>query len=84
MHDDIFAILQESFLLLIIGMAVVFSFLTMLIGAIKLIHRFCVRFPGTELQSATLPTSPPASSDSVPPAVVAAITAAIHQHRQNK
>lgn len=86
MHNDISALLNESLWLLLIGMAVVFGFLVMLIGAVKLIERFCQAFPGTEdVQSNPISqrTSGTAASG-VSPQVVAAITAAIHQHRQSR
>lgn len=86
MHDDIFVLLQDSLLLLFIGMAVVYSFLAILIVAIKLIQQFCARFPGEEASQKVKSRSPGVSSvnTAASPAVVAAITAAIHQHRQKQ
>lgn len=85
MDNEIFALLNESFWLLLTGMAVVFVFLTLLIGAIKLIERFCQVYPGEEAVPPKPVSSAPAevSAKGVSPQVVAAITAAIHQHRQS-
>lgn len=94
MEPAITDLLYESFWLLVIGMAVVFSFLTMLIGGVKLIEKFCAAFPEQEppnkhtpSQSFSQPLSqshiqPLSQNQGVPPQVVAAITAAIHRHRQ--
>lgn len=86
MEPTITDLLYETFWLLIIGMAVVFSFLTMLIGGVKLIEKFCAAFP--EEEPANKPMYPPASQlqdqakdHGVSPQVVAAITVAVHQHR---
>ncbi len=86
MHNDIFNLLNESIWLLVIGMAVVFSFLTVLIGAVKLIQRFCEAFPGVE-EAQPSPVSQRvvgSTASGVSPQVVAAVTAAIHQHRQSR
>lgn len=94
MEQAITDLLYESFWLLVIGMAVVFSFLTLLIGAIKLIEKSCAAFP--EPGSDPVNASPSSSSLSTPssisasasqsaviaPEVIAAITAALHQHRK--
>jgi len=90
MESAITDLLYESFWLLVIGMAVVFSFLTMLIGGVKLIEKFCAAFPEQEPPNKHTPSqsfSQPLSqshiqNQGVSPQVVAAITAAIHQHRQ--
>ena len=87
MEPTVTDLLYETFWLLIIGMTVVFSFLTMLIGGVKLIEKFCAAFPETESANqpnypvAHPPTSQP-EEGGVSPQVVAAITAAVHQYRQ--
>ena len=82
MEPAITDLLYESFWLLVIGMAVVFSFLTMLIGGVKLIEKFCAAFPEQEPTNKHSPSQPLSQNQGVSPQVVAAITAAIHQHRQ--
>lgn len=83
MEPAISDLLYESFWLLVIGMAVVFSFLTMLIGGIKLIEKFCAAFPQDEpTNKPALPSALSQQHSDISPQVVAAITAAIHQHRQ--
>lgn len=83
MEPTVTDLLYETFWLLIIGMTVVFSFLIMLIGGVKLIEKFCAAFPETE--STNQPTYPPTSQpeeSGVSPQIVAAITAALHQYRK--
>jgi len=82
MEPAITDFLYESFWLLVIGMAVVFSFLTMLIGGVKLTEKFCAAFPEQELPNKPTPSQSHIQNQGVSPQVVAAITAAIHQHRQ--
>lgn len=89
MEPAITDLLYESFWLLVIGMVVVFSFLTMLIGGVKLIEKFCAAFPEQEppnnptfASASSSATTPTQQNSDVSPQVVAAITAAIHQHRQ--
>jgi oxaloacetate decarboxylase gamma subunit len=85
MQNSVFTLLNESLWLLGIGMLVVFLFLTMLIGAIKLIKICCYVEPTDE------PTPPISNQqttntavEGIAPHVVAAITAAVHQHRQSR
>ena len=85
--DDVISLLLESATLLAVGMSVVFVFLTMLIGSVSAIAAFCRRFPGpvesVSGQSAharpTMSSNTESNGD-----VIAAITAAIHQHRNRK
>lgn len=83
--------LAEAGMLLGVGMAVVFAFLTLLIGAIQLIAWFCKRFPENEIEtnkytkpkySQNRQAAP--SSDLLSPNIVAAISAAVHTHRRAK
>lgn len=86
MTEEISAILWESAMLLLVGMSVVFVFLIMLIGAIVLIEKICAKFPD-ELNDDTATIAPATDAHSqgastVTPQVVAAITAAVQQHRK--
>lgn len=74
--------LAEAASLMLTGMGFVFAFLTLLIGGVKGIAWFCERFPGPKVQSPTaLRKSARAINDGVDQPTLAAITAAIHQHR---
>ncbi len=66
--------------LMLTGMGIVFLFLVMLIGAVKLMA-YCVAtyFPEEAPASPASKAVPPANV--VTPAVTAAITGAVHQHR---
>jgi oxaloacetate decarboxylase gamma subunit len=86
--------LIEAGILLSVGMAVVFAFLIMLIGGIKVIAWYAAKFPGpidTQSQAPATPQHMTKSAadtasltSSVTPDIIAAITAAIHLHRQTK
>lgn len=68
---------------MLVGMVVVFAFLTLLIGGVKLIAYVCQTFPGEENVSPTLPQQQSTTTELQPNhRVVAAIAAAISQHRQ--
>lgn len=90
MNQTIIADLQESVMLLIIGMAVVFSFLSILIFAINFIRNVCERyFPEvsestTSNQASNITPTTATQSSGISPQVVAAITAAVHQYRHEK
>lgn len=85
MTNEISTILWDSAMLLMVGMSVVFVFLTMLIGAIHLIEWICNKFPGEESPQSTSPLpAANAASEGVSPQVVAAISSAIHQYRHKK
>ena len=68
--------------LMFTGMGIVFLFLVMLIGAVKLMA-YCVATFLPEVEVANVSTSPrqAPSANVVTPIVTAAITAAVHQHR---
>lgn len=81
--DSIASLLLEAGSLMLIGMLFVFSFLGLLIVGIHLIARFCEAFPGEIAE----PTSPvKRTNQAIQPGidgnVIAAISAAIHTHRQ--
>ncbi|MCU7555057.1 OadG family transporter subunit [Alteromonas sp. ASW11-19] len=80
--------LMEAATLMLTGMVFVFAFLTMLIGAITLIAKFCQAFPGEPEPVATPKSNSKrtaSSPDSQPQDrnVIAAISAAIHMHRKS-
>ncbi|MBU3022248.1 OadG family protein [Aestuariibacter sp. A3R04] len=76
--------LTEAASLMLTGMGFVFAFLALLIGGVKGIAWFCTRFPGPEAPTAPLRKSASVVNDGVDQPTLAAITAAIHQHRTNK
>ena len=85
MTDEIMNLLVESANLLIVGMAVVFVFLTVLIGAVKLMSKVVQKFPEPNTDafgSNNLVTKQIEQDDKVSPQIVAAIAAAVHQYRQ--
>ena len=78
------SLLFEAGSLMLIGMVFVFSFLGLLIVGIHLIARFCEAFPGeTAEPSANLSRNNQAVQPGIDGNVIAAISAAIHTHRQN-
>jgi oxaloacetate decarboxylase gamma subunit len=87
MQPEVANALAEAANLLLIGMVVVFLFLSMLIGAITLISWVNKLIPDESLNTlesqvkftnSTLP-----NNQGVSPKIVAAISAAIFQHRQS-
>jgi oxaloacetate decarboxylase gamma subunit len=83
MNDEIIKLLLESVNLLVVGMIVVFVFLTVLIGVVKLMSAVVQKFPEPVVSDANNRTTV-ASHDSnvISPEVVAAISAAVHQYRK--
>jgi len=92
------SLLFEAGSLMLIGMVFVFSFLGLLIVGIHLIARFCEAFPGETAEpsahlkgpsanlkrpSANLSRNNQAVQPGIDGNVIAAISAAIHTHRQN-
>ena len=65
--------------LMLTGMGIVFLFLVMLIGVVKLMAYCVANFLPEEAVAAPAVARP--ASGAVTPAVTAAITAAVHQHR---
>ena len=87
MNSEIAGQLNEAGTLMLVGMGFVFAFLALLIGGIKLIEVTCRRFPGAPEPVAAGSARKSAgrhSSQEVAPQTIAAISAAIHQHRQAK
>ena len=92
------SLLFEAGSLMLIGMVFVFSFLGLLIVGIHLIARFCEAFPGEIAEPSAHLKGPSANlkgpsanlsrnNQAVQPGIdgnfIAAISAAIHTHRQN-
>lgn len=81
--ESISAQLMEAATLMLVGMVVVFAFLTLLIGGVKLIAFVCAKFPeSTPQETMSRGTSPQTVSAHNDNRIVAAITAAIAMHRQ--
>ena len=79
--ESVSSLLLEAGSLMLIGMVFVFSFLALLIGGIHLIAKFCEVFPGEAAPQYAAPRRK-AVQAGVDGNVVAAITAAVHTHRQ--
>jgi oxaloacetate decarboxylase gamma subunit len=82
--ESVTSLLFEAASLMLTGMVFVFAFLGLLIIGIHLIARFCEAFPGSvaETQTNPAPTSH-ATQPGVDGNVIAAISAAIHTHRNS-
>ncbi|GAB3034577.1 OadG family transporter subunit [Bowmanella dokdonensis] len=80
MDPNVTSLLQDAALLLLVGMVVVFAFLSLLIGVVNLISWICGRLPEPVQPVHELKRLSPSVGPS--PAVVAAITAAVHKYRQ--
>ncbi|WP_339724926.1 OadG family transporter subunit [uncultured Paraglaciecola sp.] len=87
MQPEVANALAEAANLLLVGMVVVFLFLSMLIGAITLIAWVIKLIPDESLNSienqGKLTNSTLPNNQGVSPKIVAAISAAIFQHRQS-
>ncbi|GAB2990485.1 OadG family protein [Psychrosphaera aestuarii] len=73
-------LLYEAAILMLVGMVVVFVFLTLLIFATKLLSKFAVG----DTSNLKAPDSAPRTKLNAPEPVIAAISAAIYQYKQNK
>ncbi|NVK24662.1 MAG: OadG family protein [Gammaproteobacteria bacterium] len=78
---NISALLAEAGLLMLVGMVVVFLFLSLLILAINLLAKFAEAFPDKVVTPAARPISSSTNSNQVSPQVVAAVGAAIKQYK---
>ncbi|MBU3003284.1 OadG family protein [Paraglaciecola arctica] len=87
MQPEVANALAEAANLLLVGMVVVFLFLSMLIGAITLIAWLVKLVPDESLKpienQGKLTNNTSANNQTVSPKIVAAISAAIFQHRQS-
>lgn len=93
MTNDISTLLLDAAILLVVGMSVVFVFLTILIFAIHAIEWISNKLPSGQPDARTFSVNqvvtpsqlaPVTSTENVSPQVVAAITAAVHQHRNQR
>ncbi len=79
--------LMEAATLMLVGMVFVFAFLSLLIVGVRLIAKFCEAFPGEPETQPSVKRSPvrtkPAAAKEEDSSVIAAITAAVHMHRQS-
>ena len=75
-------LLLEAASLMLIGMGAVFAFLLLLVFIVQLISRVMQRYFPTKANVGTTVTTPGSSGPS--PAVIAAISTAIHQYRQQQ
>ncbi|GAC33358.1 OadG family protein [Paraglaciecola polaris] len=85
MQPDVTSLLLEAGMLLLVGMSVVFLFLTLLIGAVNVIAWASAKFPeDTPSASKNMHNraAPATSQSGVPAPVVAAISAAVEQYRR--
>ena len=85
MQTELADMLVEAATLMLVGMSMVFIFLSLMIGAVNLVAWLCAKSPESQEQSMNKQTSRNSSSSSakqsISPSTTAAITAAIHQHR---
>jgi oxaloacetate decarboxylase gamma subunit len=78
---DITGSLIQAGQLMLIGMVVVFVFLSVLVWLTKLMSATVMMFQSRSITTATNELSTGAGD--IPPQTVAAITAAVHQYRQS-
>ncbi|WP_345334589.1 OadG family transporter subunit [Ferrimonas pelagia] len=71
--DALASLLSQAATVMLTGMVLVFLFLSLLVGALSLLARFCAPKPA--------PADPAVTTAAPSPQVLAAISAAIHQHR---
>ncbi|AGP81020.1 oxaloacetate decarboxylase subunit gamma [Alteromonas mediterranea MED64] len=82
--ESVASLLVEAGSLMLIGMVFVFSFLGLLIVGIHLIARFCEAFPGDiEEPAVNVKRNNQTVQPGIDGNVIAAISVAIHTHRQN-
>ena len=85
MQTELADMLVEAATLMLVGMSMVFIFLSLMIGAVNLVAWICAKSPESQDQSINKQYSRNApgssSNQNIPPSTVAAISAAIHQHR---
>ena len=79
---NISSALLEAGTLMLVGMVVVFLFLTMLIGAITLLTKFAQAYPDKVDTRAPAKITPQATnSNQTSPQIIAAISAAVKQYK---
>ncbi|WP_371192754.1 OadG family protein [Glaciecola sp. SC05] len=77
-------LLIEAAVLLGVGMSVVFAFLSMLIGGIKLIAWYAAKYPSPTQTNIIHNKNNVLPTTTVKPDIVAAISAAVHIHQQKQ
>lgn len=82
--DSLVSLLGEAATLMLTGMVFVFAFLALLIAGVKAIAWYCLRYPGNEDVAVSVRTPSAPVQSAVSGQTIAAITAAIHQHRNNQ
>lgn len=81
---EITDLLVKSSQLMLVGMGVVFAFLSLLILATKTLSSLVIKFQGVPEPIANKPrAASPQANGEIAPQTVAAISAAIHQYRQS-
>lgn len=78
---NISSVLLEAGTLMLVGMVVVFLFLTMLIGAIKLLTKFAEAYPDKVTPAPARVPQQHNNSNQTSPQVIAAISAAVKQYK---
>jgi oxaloacetate decarboxylase gamma subunit len=78
---NISSLLLEAGTLMLVGMVVVFVFLTMLIGAIHLLTKFAEAYPDKVTPAPKPVTTPTTHANQTSPQVIAAISAAVKQYK---
>lgn len=77
-------LMMEGFNLMLLGMGFVFVFLAVLVIATTLMSRIILRYSKPEPVAVASGARKPAASGSSNPDLIAAISAAIHMHRQRQ
>ncbi len=78
---NIGSLLVDAATLMITGMAVVFTFLTILVYLVRLMSKLVPEETPEPIAAPKIKTNIQSTSSAVSPQVVAAISAAIHKHR---
>ncbi|MDF2154152.1 oxaloacetate decarboxylase subunit gamma [Vibrio sp. CAU 1672] len=78
---NIGSLLADAAILMVTGMAVVFTFLTILVYLVRLMSKLVPEELPEPIAAPKPLTKVPSTTSAVSPQVVAAISAAIHQHR---
>ncbi len=83
MDAAVAALLIEGLWLMLIGLAIVFSFLLLLVGLLVLMSKAVARWGPDEPLPATLVVSHPVAQPRDEPRLIGVIAAAIHQYRHH-
>ena len=80
---EITDLLVKSSQLMLVGMCVVFAFLSLLIFATKTLSSLVLKYQGIPEPAMPAQAASPQTTGEIAPQTVAAISAAIHQYRQS-